>query len=79
MSRVYRDPGRFHEESAVYLIVPVTEAGTRTPRDMMTGTQTLPVLGVLRELVARSIMPADSYVCGFDFGFEIGRNSGRNA
>lgn len=59
------------------MIVPVTEARGRTSRDMMTGTQTLPVLGVLRELVARGIMPADSYVCGFDFGFEIGRNSGR--
>jgi hypothetical protein len=59
------------------LIVPVTEAGGRTPRDMMTGTQTLPVLGVLRELVARGIIPVDSYVCGFDFGFEIGINSGR--
>jgi hypothetical protein len=44
---------------------------------MMTGTQTLPVLGVLRELVACGIMPAGNYVCGFDFGFEIGRNSGR--
>jgi hypothetical protein len=59
------------------MIVPVTEAGGRTPRDMMLGKQTLPLLGVLRELVARGIMPGDSYVCGFDFGFEIGRNSGR--
>lgn len=59
------------------MIVPVTEAGGRTPRDMMVGKQTLPLLGVLRELVARGIMPADSYVCGFDFGFETGRNSGR--
>jgi hypothetical protein len=59
------------------MIVPVTEARGRTPRDMMTGRQTLPLLGVLRELVARGIMPGDSYVCGFDFGFEIGRNSGR--
>jgi hypothetical protein len=59
------------------MIVPVTEARGRTPRDMMTGTQTLPVLGVLRELVARGIVPVDSYVCGFEFGFEIGRNSGR--
>jgi len=59
------------------MIVPVTEARGRTPRDMMLGKQTLPLLGVLRELVARGIMPADSYVCGFDFGFEIGRNSGR--
>ena len=59
------------------MIVPVTEAGGRTPRDMMAGRQTLPLLGVLRELVARGIMPADSYVCGFDFGFETGRNSGR--
>lgn len=59
------------------MIVPVTEAGGRTPRDMMSGTQTLPLLGVLRELVARRIIPADSYVSGFDFGFEITRNSGR--
>jgi hypothetical protein len=59
------------------MIVPVTEARDRTPRDMMLGKQTLPLLGVLRELVARGIMPADSYVCGFDFGFEIGSNSGR--
>jgi hypothetical protein len=59
------------------MIVPVTEARGRTPRDMMLGKQTLPLLGVLRELVARGIMPAESYVCGFDFGFEIGRNSGR--
>src|SRR5579859_58358 len=59
------------------MIVPVTEARGRTPRDMMVGKQTLPLLGVLRELVARGIMPGDSYVCGFDFGFEIGRNSGR--
>ena len=58
------------------MIVPVTEAGGRTPRDMMLGKQTLPLLGVFRELVARGIMPSDSYVCGFDFGFEIGRNSG---
>jgi hypothetical protein len=33
---------------------------------MMTGTQALPMLGVLRELVAYGIMRADSYVCGFD-------------
>lgn len=59
------------------MIVPVTEARGRTPREMMVGKQTLPLLGVLRELVARGVMPADSYVCGFDFGFEIGRNSGR--
>jgi hypothetical protein len=59
------------------MIVPVTEARGRTPRNMMVGRQTLPLLGVLRELVARGIMPADSYVCGFDFGFETGRNSGR--
>jgi hypothetical protein len=59
------------------MIVPVTEAGGRTPRDMMIGRQTLPLLGVFRELVARGIMPGDSYVCGFDFGFETGRNSGR--
>jgi hypothetical protein len=59
------------------MIVPVTEAGGRTPRDMMRGRQTLPLLGVLQELVSRGIMPGDSYVCGFDFGFEIGRNSGR--
>lgn len=59
------------------MIVPVTEARGRTPRDMMTGRHTLPVLGVLRELVAHGIMPGDSYICGFDFGFEIGRNSGR--
>jgi hypothetical protein len=59
------------------MIVPVTEAGGRTPRDMMLGRQTLPLLGVLRELVARGVMPGDSYVCGFDFGFETGRNSGR--
>ena len=58
------------------MIVPVTEAGGRTPRDMMLGKQTLPLLGVFRELVARGIMPSDSYVCGFDFGFETGRNSG---
>lgn len=59
------------------MIVPVTEAGGRTPRDMMVGRQTLPLLGVLQALVARGIMPADAYVCGFDFGFETGRNSGR--
>jgi len=59
------------------MIVPVTEARGRTPRDMMAGRQTLPLLGVLRELVARGIMPSDSHVCGFDFGFETGRNSGR--
>jgi hypothetical protein len=59
------------------MIVPVTEARGRTPRDMMIGRQTLPLLGVLRALVARGVMPADSYVCGCDFGFEIGRNSGR--
>jgi hypothetical protein len=59
------------------MIVPVTEAGGRKPRDMMRGTQTLPLLGVLRELVARGIIPADSYVSGFDLGFEITRNSGR--
>jgi len=47
----------------------VTEAGGRTPRDMMVGRQTLPLLGVLQALVARGIMPADAYVCGFDFGF----------
>jgi hypothetical protein len=58
------------------MIVPVTEAGGRTPRDMMLGKQTLPLLGVFRELVARGIMPGDSYLGGFDFGFEIGRNSG---
>jgi hypothetical protein len=44
---------------------------------MMTGTQTLLCSACLRKLVACGIMPADSYVCGFDFGFEIGRNSGR--
>jgi hypothetical protein len=71
-------PGKAFTQFPPYtLIVPVTEAGGRTPRDMMTGTQTLPVLDVLRELAARGIMPVDSYVCGFDFGFETGRNSGR--
>jgi hypothetical protein len=59
------------------MIVPVTEAGGRMPRDMMTGPQTLPLLDVLRELVSRGIIPSDSYVCGFDLGFEIGRNSGQ--
>src|SRR5581483_1790663 len=59
------------------MIVPVTDARGRTPRDMMNGRHTLPLLGVLRELVDRGILPADSYVCGFDFGFETGRNSGR--
>ena len=59
------------------IIVPVTEARGRTPRDMTTGRQTLPLLGVLQELVARGIMPGDSYVSGFELGFEIGRNSGR--
>lgn len=71
-------PGKPFTQFPPYtMIVPVTQAGGRTPRDMMTGRQTLPVLGVLRELVARGIMPADSYVSGFDFGFEIGRNSGQ--
>ena len=59
------------------MIVPVTEARGRTPRDMMNGKQTLPLLGVFKELVARGIVPDDSYLCGFDFGFETGRNSGR--
>jgi len=71
-------PGNAFTQSPPYtLIVPVTEAHGRTPRDMMSGTQTLPVLGVLRELVTRGIIPTDSYICGFDFGFEIGRNAGR--
>jgi hypothetical protein len=71
-------PGKaFTKAPPFTMIVPVTEARGRTPRDMMTGSQTLPVLGVLQELVARGVMPADSYVGGFDFGFEIGRNSGR--
>lgn len=70
-------PGTAFTQSPPFtMIVPVTKAGGRIPRDMMTGSQTLPVLGVLRELVARGIIPADSYVCGFDFGFEIGRNAG---
>ena len=71
-------PGKaFTDGPPFTMIVPVTEAQGRTPRDMMDGKQTLPLLGVLRELVARGIMPADTYVCGFDFGFEIGRNAGR--
>ncbi len=69
-------PGNAFTSSPPFtLIVPVTEAKGRTPRDMMRGRQTLPLLGVLKELVTRGILPADSYVCGFDFGFEIGRNS----
>jgi hypothetical protein len=71
-------PGKALTQFPPYtMIVPVTEARGRTPRDMTTGSQSLPVLGVLRELVARGVMPADAYVCGFDFGFEVGRNSGR--
>lgn len=71
-------PGKAFTQFPPYtMIVPVTDAGGRIPRDMMTGPQTLPVLGVLQELVARGIVPADSHVCGFDFGFEIGRNTGR--
>jgi hypothetical protein len=71
-------PGKaFTKAPPFTMIVPVTEARGRTPRDMMIGSQTLPVLGVLQELVARGVMPADSYVGGFDFGFEVGRNSGR--
>lgn len=71
-------PGNAFTSAPPYtMIVPVTAARGRTPRDMMAGRQTLPLLGVLRELAARGIVPADTYFCGFDFGFETGRNAGR--
>ena len=57
-------------------IMPVTVAGGTTPLDMMSGTQTIPVLAILRALVAQGWLSNTDYISGMQFGIEPGRNSG---
>ena len=45
------------------------------PRDMIVGDQRMPIITLLKDLVRRGKIP-DSYITGFEFGFEVGANSG---
>jgi Putative Ig domain len=57
-------------------IMPVTAANGTTPLDMMSGTQTIQVLAILRALVTQGWLSSTDYISGIEFGIEPGRNSG---
>ena len=57
-------------------IMPVTTCGGTTPLDMISGTQTYPIKGIMAFLVAQGIVTGTNYLNGAVLGFEIRRNSG---
>jgi hypothetical protein len=58
------------------MIMPVTAPSGTIPLDLMSGTHTVPVLAVLRELVAQGWLSSSNYISGMEFGVEPRRNSG---
>ena len=58
------------------MIMPVTAPNGTTPLDMTSGTQTYPAKAVLNALVSQAWVTGTNWVTGYEFGFEVARNSG---
>ena len=63
-------------DNSFIVIMPVTTAGGTTPRDMIAGTQTIPLLGILQALVTEGYISGTNYISGYEFGFEVAKNNG---